>query len=653
MKCANCGNELHHGEKFCARCGIQVAKNPAGYQHQEQPPAPSAGNQPAPQPAAPPAGYQPAPQPPAPPMGYQPTPQPQAPPMGYQPTPQPQAPPTDFQPAPQPPTSPADFQPAPQPPAPPADYQPAPQPPVQQAGYFAEPDTGNVKSGFTQKIKNMPLKKVLTIAVPIVIIIVALIIAIPLVINPGSFAVKDNITFFKSDGVVFISGNNNPKFSIRGDFETTQISIDGSKAVILTDDWGSSGGTLWFVTTSDSVKIADDVLDFQLSDSGSGVIYFTDYNSRNDTASLYLYDTSAKKSSLVTEETMYQGYYDPTSACISPNGKTIGYISDYDSRNLEFTGYLSVDGKPPEKLGINTAAIAVSDGGKYLYYVKIDDDGYGGSLHVRSGNNNIKLIPDFSGFIYLSLSKDYSQLVFNYQDKAFISRNGGERERISGSTIGGFLTPRGTRGRYIKSFSAGITAYRINSFTNHVAFSDEGLVYIDNSLETSRISSSSDNYSSAEITDNGKILLYINNSGRLSAIDPTVPYAERRDLARNVQGFVATNDASSIYYVNEDDELWHIKNYGQPVKISDDVSYRRVALPYSGNKVFFLVDYSSRKGGELFYSDNGDRRVRVPGADEVMELWSTPTNMFFKTYDGEVFRSNGNEMFYLFAEDVD
>jgi len=524
---------------------------------------------------------------------------------------------------------------------------------MQPAGYDAKPDTGNAKSGFTKKIKDLPLKKILTIAVPLVIIIVALIIAIPLVINPSNSAVKDNITFFRGDGVVVVSGNNNPKFSIRGDFESTQTSIDGSKAVILTDAWGNSGGTLWFVTTSDSVKIADDVLEFQLSDSGSGVIYFTDYNSRNDTASLYLYDTSSKKTSLITEETMYQGYYDQSSACISPNGKTVGYVSNYDSRNDEFTGYLSVDGKAPEKLGINTVAIAVSDGGKYLYYAKLDDDGYGGSLHVRSGHNDIKLMPDFSGFIHLSLSRDYSQIVFSYQDKSFLSRNGGERERIGGAAIDGFLTPRGMRGRYMKSFSSGITVYRINSFVNQVAFSDEGLAYIDNSLEASRISNSSDNYYSAEISNNGKTLLYINNSGRLSAIDPTVPYAERRELARNVQGFIATNDASSIYYVNEDDELWYIKGNGQPVKISDDVSYRRIALQYNGNKVFFLADYGSRRGGELFYSDNGDRRVRVPGADEVMELWSTPTNIFFKTYDDEIFRSNGNEMFYLFAEGVD
>jgi len=460
----------------------------------------------------------------------------------------------------------------------------------------------------------------------------------------------NSISLFEGDGEVLVSYNNDPRFTISGDLHSSQRSIDGGKAAILTDNRDNRGGTLWFVTTSGSARIAEDVLTYQISDSGNGVVFFTDYSSKNDTASLYLYDTQAKKASLITEDAPYFGYSDMTGVCISPNGKTIGFASNYDQYHDEFTGYVSIDGKAAEKLGKNSAAVAVSDGGRYIYYIK-NYDGYSGSLNVRSGNNDNKLISDFNTYIYLSLNKDYSQIFFNYQDKSYLSQGGSEKAKIGNSTISDLLVPRGTQKRIVQNFYTMITVYGISSFIDQVAYSDDGLVYINKSLETNKISSSSTYANSARISNNGKILLFISNTGHLSAIDPTNPNAGRREVARNVQEFVATGDVTSIYYVNEDDELFYIKGNGQPVKISDDVS-NHLVLPYNSAKAFFLVDYSDKRGGELYFSDKGGRRVKVPGADEVMELWSTPANLFFQSYDNEIFRSNGNEMFIRFAEDV-
>jgi len=198
----------------------------------------------------------------------------------------------------------------------------------------------------------------------------------------------------------------------------------------------------------------------------------------------------------------------------------------------------------------------------------------------------------------------------------------------------------------------GVTVYGVNSFANILAMSSDGTVFIDSKYEASKISGSTSYRNRTSISNDGKSLLYTTTSGNLSIIDPTKPGAERRELAKNVKSFVASNDGKTIYYVNDDDELWCIKGNGKPSKVSDDVSSEYLALSYSNNKIFFLVDYSSRTGGQLYYSDNGGKRTKVSGGDDVMRVWSTSANIFFLTVDSDLYRSSGNEKFVLFQDDA-
>ena len=511
------------------------------------------------------------------------------------------------------------------------------------------------RSGSAKPAQALPVKKILLFAIPAVILIIAVIIVISVLGGSGGAITKNHICFFSDTDEMIVSGNNNAKFKIDGKMYSSHLSIDGSKAALLTDYDNIDGGALWFVTPSGYTLIANYVVAYQLADSGNGVAYFTDYDNRNNLATLYLYDTASKKAALITEDALFTGDDEMPGVSISPDGKSVSYISDYDKRSGDCAGYLKIDGKSPEKLGEMIYAVAISDGGKYIYYCKDDTDGRSISLYVRSARNDNRLA---SGAYSLSmmLNRDYSEIVYNVYDgdvRSFVSRKGNERERISGASVMDLVLPRGTQAKSFSNGDVDIIVYGISAFSGFVAVTDDGLAYYDSRFEANKIAGSSAHAYSAEISNDGKTLYYVNNTGRLSYIDPSVVGAERREIGKNVQLFTVSSDGKSVYFINDDNELYYMSANGVSSKIADDIYTGYLVASYSGDKVFFLTDYRSNRGGELYFSNNGGAKTKVQGADEVMNIWSTPANIFYISRDDELFRSNGNEKFVRFHDQID
>jgi len=504
----------------------------------------------------------------------------------------------------------------------------------------------------TKYILSLPIKKILTIAVPIIVLVIIAIIVVPMIGKSSSSGISNNIYFIDDSGETLVSGNNNAKFSITGTMDSSQASLDGSKAIVLTA-LRNTGGALWFVTPSGATHIADGVYSYLISDTGNGVAYYTDYDVRNSMATLHLYDTTNKKSRIITESAMFFGD-DMSGVTLSPNGKSIGYIGNFTGIVQDFTGYISIDGKEPEELGSATFAVAISDGGKYIYYIKMLENTRNGSLHVRSSRNEYRLI-SATDSISILLNKDYSEVVFNVyseDSRTFISKNGGERDRIAGASIQSLITPRGTQIKSYFNSGVSLTIYGIRSFSGFMAITDEGLSYYDGKLVAKPISNSSYYPGTATISSDGKTLHFINNTKRLTTLDPTAANPERRDIDKDIKSFIASDDGKTVYYVNEYNELYFAGSSGAPVKIADEVSATSLALSFSSNRLFFLMDYMPSRGGELYYSTNGAKRAKVSGADEIMSVWSTPTNVYFITRDRELYRSNGNEKFTRIHDDM-
>ena len=498
--------------------------------------------------------------------------------------------------------------------------------------------------------KPMPPKKLLLFAVPVVLVILAITAVLFMQNGTRVYNAKNSITFFKNGNTVTVSAND-AAFTIDGALYSYQKNMDGSKAIALTDYTDNSTGTLWFVTATNCTKIDDGVFAYQIASSGNGVVYTADYNHLSDTATLYLYDTVAANTTQITDIAMQNAYFNAsTGICISPNGKSISYMSDYNSPDGKMAGYIKIDGKAPEKLGDNMFAIAMADGGRYIYYAEISSETQTATLNVRSrDNDNTRLIDDEFQGTRLMLNEDYSQAIFNIGNASYISRNGSERVKISNSVLGGLFLPRETQA-YFYVDTLGYSVYGTRTFANALAKSLDGLVYINDEFETIPVPGSGPYYHRVAVSDDGKTLLFTADGGSLTVINPIQPGVQGKVLAEEVATFSATADGKTIYYINSANELWCTKDNEKPIKICDNVSPTYLALSYRSNKVFFLVNYNPEDGGELHYTINGEKGIKVTGGDSVARVWDTPASVFYLTVDADLYRSNGSESFVLLQE---
>lgn len=505
--------------------------------------------------------------------------------------------------------------------------------------------------GEREDAKQSSLKKLtLKVVFPVVAIIIVLFLIIQSITSGGSkglMLTSDSIKAFSYDNTTYlISGNNNPKFNIEAEYLSLKRSLDSSKAAGLDRYSYGSSGTLWYITTKEKVKVSEDVYDFYFSDSGNGIAFLKDYDSSNDTATLYLYDTNSKKSSKVADDVYI------TLIAISPDGKSVGYVCDYDYRSGEYTGYIKIGNKAVEKLGVNTAALAIAKDGKYIYYIKENPNSSYPSFYVRSGKTDNKLTSELGLYQKLFfLNQDYSQIIVNDNGRAFISKNGKEREKIANFQIEYIVMP--PYGQILVPNHIRHEVYGIKDFVDVVAFGDDGsLVYINKKLENTRLVN---NCYKPMLSNDGKTVFFDDYDKKLYKKDIKNEKSERVTLANDVYNFLISPDGSQVYYTNFDNELFYIKGSASPIKLADDVNHNSLCITADGSTIFYLIDYRSNNG-TLYYSKNGGKRTKI--ADDVYWVSTHASGAFYYTdYDSRnftytVYRSNGSAKFELFQADV-
>lgn len=535
----------------------------------------------------------------------------------------------------------------------------------------AEPDVTfkDAAAGFAAMVKALTLKKVLLIAA-----LAVMVIAVPVVISllpekPNYFFMENGLSAFMADDAVIVSAGDSDLVSI--DYNITNgvhsitSSMDGATAAILAGESNSTdGGELWYITTEEKQLVAENVNWFVMSDNGNAIVYLADSNPENFTRTLYLYDSETGESTLISDNTV-------GSASISPDGKTVSYFTDYsfdqEKRTEHFTSYIKTVGKPEEMLGENMYCLMVADDGKYIYYLDYVRSNDPLALHVRSENGDTLLISEFNFDNSLILNKDYSQILFDYQRKTYICRNGGEREFVADWEMTSLLLPRNTQGIWQRqNNSYGFSVCGVRDFAGVVFNAKDKYLYIDKNYSAIRIPI--DDYyvynyvSEVFLTTDGKTVIFTDGDGALCRFNFTDPYAEREIIAENGIQFTASDDGNVVYYLNREHELWRVKGTGkrmsEPVKISDGVSLRTLALSDSSDTIFFITNMNDYKktGGTLFSSRNGDEKVMI--RENVTSVWTSTEYVFYSvdcgTGDGKanIYRSSGGRAFELLCENV-
>jgi hypothetical protein len=454
--------------------------------------------------------------------------------------------------------------------------------------------------------------------------------------------------------------------------------MDGTKAAVLvdfvyddvdddSDDWWSwtppattGKGTLYYVNGSNVTRIAEDVHDFMLADSGNGVVYWLDYDSEFNIAELHLFNGS--ESALVNIEAHFEGNANPGYTVISPNGRTVFYLMDVVqgswNTGFESVSFISTNGGRGEEFHPNITPTAISDNAKHIYYVRHSTDE--SRLVVQNGINTsdtVRLCPE-GGNDGVFFNRDYSQVVVNTQGDARISVNGGDSQRFSNTTIRMFYVPRNGQvrgGEHILMMShmrSNTTVYGFSDFRNKIFRGQDGSLYmIDRNYE--RGGRFTNDAHTVTLSNDGNRLFFMDSSNRLRSMSASNPEGEAVTIATGVTNYVLGR-SGMVYYVNTRNELIRTGvNEGNENDSSIAESVHEVTVAGNGT-VFFITDFSWARDEGTLYFTTGTSANKV--RDDVIGVFALSNNAFYAmNASGESFdlyRSPANGRFTKIVSDV-
>lgn len=486
-------------------------------------------------------------------------------------------------------------------------------------------------------------KKYLPFAAAAIVFLILLLVLVPRmakspVVNTYG---TNQLSYYSAEDEMIFYTNRKVVAEIEDTSGTPVLSMDGSKAAILADYSREDGGSLYLIDSKGEKFIDDNVYYFVMAPSGRAVAYLKDYDSSENSATVMLYN--GRKAVKIKSE-ISTGYLDEGSLVISPGGNAVAYL-EFDDYN-EFTSYISLNGREPKKLGKYQLVAALSDNAKYIYYIEMDEDRYTGEFYVKTGNNKVKLASDADELGSLMFNEDCSQLLFHFEKKTYLTIKGREKIKILNNRAYPLLPSNAVKMNHIGDN----IIYGIDSFSNKLLEASEDIYYLNSRYETNKIS---DRNYKALISNDMKKLVYLDYSECLhivTKLNSKNPKDVELDASDDVVNFTISEDGSTIYYVNEDDELYSISVSNRPNKVADDVSkYNLVAL---GNKIYFLTDYYDT--GALYYT-TGKRKTAIRNADEVSYAYRLGNGLVYQEgdYDERVIygSSNGKSFKKLFSAD--
>lgn len=368
------------------------------------------------------------------------------------------------------------------------------------------------------------------------------------------------------------------------------------------------------------VSIADEVYNVWMGLTGENFVYAVDDNDDYYDTTLYLYNVKSKKSTKIDT-----GVY-ASSICVSPSGKTVAYLKNYEGYT-DNTLYLSVGGKDPVKVDKDGCfPIAVSDNGKNFFYRNSDD-----KLYYYNGKDSEKIETNVSGTFFVNST--VSELLFDKNGKTYYyTPKMKEPLKVAGDSIDDLVQPGGAETRsnpLCYTYTGQAYVFGVDSFKGGV-FTADGYLYWLNDKGTDAVKIVNSSYlDSYQLSEDGKSLLYI-RSGELCKISKFNEDMKSTTLYDDeyLTHFVASGDLSKIYLITDEDELYYYKSQKKIEKISNDFTYDydNIAYSESQKKIFYIED-------DDLYSATTSSKSKTVVKPEVEFVTSMLDGIWFRTYD--------------------
>lgn len=492
----------------------------------------------------------------------------------------------------------------------------------------------------------------------IALVALSLVISIVAALLPGKFESRDanNIDWAVNDDGEMVFVFNGKKLVEVSDDITEEIgksnygyyygiSTDYNReyAVIKTEgketkDGKYKDGDLYVVNSKKCQKVADEVSDYTMSAFGSTLIYISD-------GDLFVVELSKP-----TKAKKIDSDIDGISA-VSPDGKTFAYYtveekeSEEEGTTFEYDYFVSKGNKKGEKFAKKDSEIvALSNGAKYVYYVK------GDKVFV----NDSKLADEKDMSDYYSLNRDGSQMIYSAKNskgeyKTYIVSKAGEKVAIGDGQYSDILATTGTyRSNCYNVASFAKCAVRVND-------GDDTVYYFLKNLksEGTKISALK-NASQVQLLEDGTTALFI-KKGDLRSVNITKPTSEPKTYTgfeEDVSYFDASNDGKFIYVADTDATMYFVKSAKKAVKIAEDINNGFIVM--NNGAAYFMNDdeelcYIKKTSKAKVVTDDLDNVADYDVVSGVMTIVSDDQYgnvngaKFKKLFDIETKKANADE----------
>ncbi len=493
-------------------------------------------------------------------------------------------------------------------------------------------------------------KNILILAGGIAVILLVLVIAVLILKGDGYLKISPDATMLvysdDKEGYVYVTAQGSTVLLEAESVYQTEQSLDESQSAVLADyDYLTGSGDLYYMNGTTAVLVSENTSSFKLSDNGKGIAYIKG-SSEYVTGDLYLYNTEDESSTKIDSGVKID------SVCISQDGKSVAYVGSYSS-DYSFKGYKSINGDKPEEMGENIIPIAVSDGGKYLYYYEYD--GYTFDLYVKHKKSEVKLATNMNYGSTIFLNEEYTQLLYTDDGKTYLSNKGDVKEKLSSSEMQYCLLPENGAYRENYTTESTIYVYGISDFEELVVVMNGSLYYLGKNFEAEMITDYVYQY---QLSEDNKSLLYT-YGGSLFYIknikkDRT---AEEIGSDLDIYTFAASDDLSQVYYTDSDDTLYYKKGSKDSRKVADGVYYT-YALRGSDNRFFYLMEYDEYEGAGILYTAKWGRfRKEIDMGEDVYSAFTFNGSAFYYKmsddgYSYDLYCSEKGKDFELIVKNV-
>lgn len=382
---------------------------------------------------------------------------------------------------------------------------------------------------------------------------------------------------YSMDGSVLAYRNDDDELVIIKEGTVITTGIDGAEGILF-----SNGG---------------DVLAY-FTDCERATYYNADYDYEDTVkvGTLNLYDIKKKSSIEIAEAVVVD------SAVLSPDGKTVAYVAEYEATD-DFKGFYSVKGKKPVEVGKEKRVFAIANKAKYVYYSDVD------RVYVMKKNEDEKLAGDLND-VEVMMNADNTEMLYFVDGKTYITVKGGEKKKVAGEELTRVILEDdaaiGEQGIEKERGEIEVTYTGVDTFEGKLFYSyyTDEIYYMMNKFETEKLASATYQYAQAE---DGETLVYRNGADvvKVTKFDKG---GEKEVIASNAfpQKIYADGDLKHIYLLNQESELYYIQNNNKGKKIADDVT--SAVISSDGRYCYYIVD-----GEEFCYSKNGrkEKELRV------------------------------------------